>query len=293
MIVCIGDLMLDVLVRRQTGTGIEGVVAHLGVEAGGSAANVAAWLASIGAPVGLIAAVGQDLVGDLLLEDLRRRGVALAVARLDDQPSGILLLDTLPDGTTRPAARRGANNAIQVGDAQRALLAEARWLHVTAYAYFAEPSRAPVLEAVRLARGAGGRVSLDLGSPHLVAQIGEAAYEALLRATAPDLLMANEVEAARLAGEGGDPLAALAHFAPIAVLKRGPRGCTVRTGQDEFKLLAVNAPEVDPLGAGDAFAAGLIYALYQGRPLREAVTAGMALGAQCVSMLGGRPPRPA
>jgi sugar/nucleoside kinase (ribokinase family) len=87
-----------------------------------------------------------------------------------------------------------------------------------------------------------------------------------------------------------DPLAALTALAETAVLKRGAAGCLARHGGREFAVPAVAAREVDATGAGDAFAAGVIAALARGRDLSAALQAGVAEGAQCVGLLGGRPP---
>jgi sugar/nucleoside kinase (ribokinase family) len=291
MIVCLGDLMLDILIRRREGEGIEGVVERLSVQPGGSAANAAAWLAYQGVPAGFIGAAGTDLVGDLLVEDLQRRGVRCAVSRLPHQQSGVLLIEALPDGRTLPAGRRGANNEIvPATEAQREMLRGAGWLHITAYALYAEVSRAPVLEAAALARSAGARISLDLGSPHLVQHIGMTVYIDLIRAIAPDVLLANHIEAALLPGGEADPLAALGALAPTAVLKRAAAGCIAVHAGRRYEQPALPAAETDPMGAGDAFAAGLIAALIAEKPIAEALLAAARLGAQCVALDGGRPP---
>jgi sugar/nucleoside kinase (ribokinase family) len=247
-------------------------------------------LAHQGIPTAFLGAAGTDLVGDLLEEDLRRRGVRCAIARLAHQPSGVLLIEILQDGKTLPAGRRGANNELGLNEAQRTILVEARWLHITAYALYAEASRKPVLDAVAVARSAGARVSFDLGAPHLVAHVGSDTYTALIRAVGPDVLLANHIEAELLAGSGADPLAALGDFAPLAVLKRGAAGCVALHMGNAYQQPALPTDEADPMGAGDAFAAGLIAALYRDRSLPEALESGATLGARGVSLKGGRPP---
>ena len=291
MIVCLGDLLLDVLVTRGAGASGETVASDLALRPGGSAANTAAWLAATGSPAGFVGAAGRDAEGDLLVGDLLRRGVACAVSRYAAAPSGLLLLETLPDGRVLPLARRGANDLLTLEDPeQQALLARAGWLHLSAYALYAERSRGPILAAAAAARARGVRVSLDLGAAHLVAAVGAAAYRALLRALAPDVLLANEQEAALLAGDG-EPLAALAALSPVAVLKRGPGGCEIQASGSRLAVVAEPGPVVDVTGAGDAFAAGLIAPLLAGEPLELAARRAVALGGRCVGQVGGRPPQ--
>jgi ribokinase len=290
MIVCLGDLILDVLIRRVGVPAMDSDVARIAVMAGGAAANTATWLAAEGESVGFLGAAGSDFAGDMLIEDLSRRGITCAVIRSADRPSGILLLESGPDGHVRATARRGANDQFELGDEQRALLSRASWLHITAYAFFSESARPAVLEAARLARSSGSSVSLDLGAPHLVSHIGADQYLGLIRATQARVLLANELEASLLAGPAEEALDALARLAPIAVLKRGASGCSVRSGAERFDVEAVAIEEVDATGAGDAFAAGLIHALRSGEDVRGAAFAGCVLGARCASRLGGRPP---
>lgn len=290
MIVSLGDFMLDVLVKRRSGSGIEGVVERLSLQPGGSAANVAAWIAYIGVPSGFAGAAGRDLAGDLMVEDLRRRGVQCAVARLADAQTGILLLEAMPDGSNRPAARRGANNLWVPNDKQQQMLSCATWLHLSTYAFYPAVSREPLLAAIAGAHARGVPVSIDLGAPHVMQHIGPDAYRDVLRRATPTVLLANELEAAALAGEGGEPLSALAVYAPLVVLKRGAWGCTVQQDGTRVDEPAAPVAVVDPVGAGDAFVAGFIAALWRGENMRAAAGAGVALGTQCVQMLGGRPP---
>ncbi|MGH2409051.1 MAG: carbohydrate kinase family protein, partial [Chloroflexota bacterium] len=252
----------------------------------------AAWLARLGAPVGLLAAAGADLPGDMLVEQLRRRGIRDGVARVADLPTGVMIMEILPERPGPPTVNRGANEGLSLDPPRLALLGEARWLHCTAYAFHGEPSRGTVGEAGRIARAAGAMISLDLGAAHLVTHVGLDRYTALIHELAPDLLFANEEEADLLAQPGDTPLGALAAFAPTVIVKRGRAGCAVRTGAEESTFLAVPTEIVDPLGAGDAFAAGVVYGLWRREPMAEAVARGLALGAPCGGLLGGQPPLP-
>ncbi|HEY8283801.1 MAG TPA: PfkB family carbohydrate kinase [Chloroflexota bacterium] len=287
MIVCLGDLFVDVLIQRHADRGTAITLA-----AGGSAANTAAWLAWLGAPAGLVAAAGADPPGDMLVEQLRRRGVRDGVARVAGLTTGVMIMEILPERPGPPTVDRRANESLSLDTPQLAMLGEARWLHCTAYAFHGEPSRSTVVEAGRIARAAGTLISLDLGATHLVSHVGLDRYTALIHELAPDLLFANEEEAALLAQPKETLLGALAAFAPTVIVKQGRAGCAVRTGAVESHFPAVPAEVIDPLGAGDAFAAGVIFGLWRHEPMAEAVARGLALGAQCVGLLGGQPPLP-
>ncbi|HVA88286.1 MAG TPA: PfkB family carbohydrate kinase [Chloroflexota bacterium] len=285
MIVCLGDIFVDVLVQRPVDAATTVTLAS-----GGSAANTAAWLAWLGAPVGLVAAVGADMAGDLLTERLRRRGVRDAVTRVAHLATGVMIMEVLSGRPGPPTVDRGANDSLRLDAPQLALLGEARWLHCTAYAFLGEDSQGSVRDAAAIAREAGAMISLDLGAAHLAHHLGLDHYQTLIRQLGPDLLLANEEEAALLAQPGETPLAALARFAPMAILKRGQDGCEVIRGETEWRYPATPATVVDPLGAGDAFAAGVLHGLCRQETVAEAVARGQALGARCVGLLGGQPP---
>jgi sugar/nucleoside kinase (ribokinase family) len=289
MITCLGDLFLDVHVRRTEGPGGPTTV-PLAATLGGAAANTASWLAQSGTPSGVVGSVGADFMGTALLADLRRRGVRAAISRVAGMTSGICMVVHEQSGAVEATASRAANDELRLDSRQRRLLLASSWLHVSAYAFFAEASRALILQAIDLARANGATVSLDLGAPHLVRHVGPVAYARLLRTANPRVLFANELEAALLAGPD-DPLDALASLAEIVMLKRGAAGCIVYDGRSRMAIDAVPAEEIDPTGAGDAFAAGAIACLSaDGSPV-EAARAGAMLGAACVAVMGGRPPQ--
>jgi len=102
-------------------------------------------------------------------------------------------------------------------------------------------------------------------------------FRALLDELAPDVLFATEAEWEIL---GGAYLTA-----PVGVVKRGPRGCTVVTAEARLDLAPVEAEVVDTTGAGDALAAGFLL----GGSLEDAARRGLDAAARCVATVGSMP----
>jgi sugar/nucleoside kinase (ribokinase family) len=148
MIGCLGDLFVDVTIRREGSDKSTTTVEQIDVSPGGSAANVAAWLAHTGVSAGFIGSAGNDFAGDMLLADLTRRGVHCAVSRSADLETGVCLYEVNASGGVKATAQRGANDLFELDDPQRQLLAIMTWLHLTTYSFFSEASRVRVLEAV-------------------------------------------------------------------------------------------------------------------------------------------------
>jgi sugar/nucleoside kinase (ribokinase family) len=168
---------------------------------------------------------------------------------------------------------------------------DARHLHLSGYALFDGESR----EAGRYALAEAGRLglgtSVDAASAGPLARVGSTAFLSWVHHA--DLLLANEAEARVLAGHEGPP-AALArslteHF-PRVVVKLAEQGAIwASRDADPVVVPAEPATVVDPTGAGDAFAAGLLDAWLGGAGPAEALLAGARLGARAVATTGGRP----
>jgi sugar/nucleoside kinase (ribokinase family) len=260
LVVTLGDLLLDVIVRlgRELEPG-DDVAASTQLRAGGQAANVAAWAAELGARARFVGKRARDGAGALASADLERRGVELC-GPVDDGPGGVVVSLVDPDGARTMASDRGAAPDLRADELDPAWLDGADRLHVSGYA-LAEGA----IEAAGLARAAGARVSVDLSSWSRIRDVGAAGFRDRLEQLAPDLVFANEREWEELGAPGYD-----------VVLKRGARG--IVAGGREYP--AVEAPVVDTTGAGDALAAGYLV----GGP-----ELGLAAAARCVATVGAMP----
>jgi sugar/nucleoside kinase (ribokinase family) len=273
-VICtLGDLVLDVVVRLEgpiapdTDTWVE-----TRVGAGGQAANVAAWVAALGGRARLVAKTAEDAPGRLVRELLSTSGVDV-VGPLTDTGTGTVVSLATPDGRRAMLSDRGVSATLSTEELDPAWLAGCEWLHVSGYALAVSPVREAALAAAGHARGAGARVSLDLASVAAIEAAGPERFRAEVAALAPDAIFGNEEEWAAT-GE---------LRAEVEVVKRGPRGCTIRRAGGAEDRDALPAEFVDATGAGDAFCAGFL--------LGGADTA-LTAAARCVSQLGATPGAP-
>jgi sugar/nucleoside kinase (ribokinase family) len=272
----LGDVMLDVIVRlEQPLAAGDDVRARTRTGAGGQAANVAAWAASLGAKARCIAKRGVDSTGELVARDLAARGVEL-VGPAAEGPTGVVVSIVGADGDRSMASDRGVAPTLAPEELDGAWLA-CDVLHLSGYALLREPLSAAALLATRLARGRGARVSVDVASWTQIRAYGPVQFRDLLDTIAPDVLFATEAEWEML---GGAYLTA-----PTGVIKRGARGCTVVTADARLDLAPLETDVVDATGAGDALAAGFLL----GGSLEEAARRGLEAAARCVSRVGSLP----
>jgi len=274
-IATLGDVLLDVVVLLTEPLAPGGDVrASNRSGAGGQAANVAAWAAELGAEARCIAKRGDDSAGELVARELAAHGVEL-VGPVAEGATGVVV-SIVRDDDRSLASDRGAAPSFAPDELDAAWVA-CDVLHLSGYALLQEPIAATALFAARLARERGARVSVDVAAWTEIRRYGPVPFRALLDELAPDVLFATEAEWELL---GGAYLTA-----PVGVLKRGARGCTVFSEEAKLDFAALDAEVVDPTGAGDALAAGFLL----GGSLEEATRRGLGAAARCVAKVGSLP----
>jgi len=247
--------------------------------AGGQAANVAAWAASLGATARCLAKRGDDATGELVARELAGHDVELAGPVVAGR-TGVVVSLVGGDGERSMASDRGVAPGFSPDELEPEWL-DCDVLHLSGYSLLREPIAQTALLAARLARGQGARISVDVAAWTEIRSYGPVLFRELLDAVAPDVLFATEAEWEML---GGAYLTA-----PTGVIKRGARGCVVVTEDARLDLSPVEADVVDTTGAGDALAAGFLL----GGSLEEAARRALESAAACVSRIGSMPMRTA
>jgi sugar/nucleoside kinase (ribokinase family) len=291
-VVVVGDIAVDVVARYagQLQFGSD-TAARIAVSGGGSAANVAAWLASTGGVAAVfVGRVGADAAGRSAVDGLRALGVDVRV-RVDDQLATgcvVVLVDDAGERTMLPD--RGASAALAETDLPEDVFAGARHLHLSGYPLLHAGSRAAGLSALAIAVDNGLTVSVDPSSAAPLAAVGGAHF--LEWTDGADLCIANLDEAVVLAGAGppGELARRLAASAyREVVIKLGAAGALWSDGATVVSVDAEQAVVADTTGAGDAFAAGFLARWVAGAPPKEALSAGARLAARAVATSGARP----
>jgi|SRR5215203_4131452 len=262
----LGDLLLDVVVRTggRSGPEAEGS-AETRVGAGGQAANVAAWAASLGADARFVGKRGSDAAGELAAREVASRCVGL-FGPVEEGRNGVVVSLVTVDGSRTMLTDRGVAPFLRAEELDVRWFAGYEWLHLSGYSLLRRPIEEAAAKAAGAMQAQGGRISIDLASAAGIAEYGAEKLLKRLELLGPELVFANEGELDAIGGE----------VPGRVVLKRGADGFTV-DGSDHP---ALEAEVVDTTGAGDALAAGFLV----GGPDIAAQAA-----ARCVSQLGAMP----
>ncbi|MGI8870287.1 MAG: sugar kinase [Mycobacteriales bacterium] len=259
----------------------------------GSESNVAIALARLGYRVGFAGRVGADAFGTVVRRAIRGEGVDTSRLRGDDgAPTGVLVRDARPGHATEVLYLRAgsAGSRLAPGDVDDDYVASARILHVTGITPALSTTAADATyRAADAARGAGMVVTLD---PNVRRRLGP--LEQTLGRIRPlirraDVVLAGRDEAIALTGTPDAEAAAhrlLGAGPRLVVIKDGANGSTAYDGTDVLPVPAASAVLVDPVGAGDAYAAGFIDGLLRGTDVAAALHGGTALGALAVGAAG-------
>jgi len=267
LVCCLGDLTLDVVVRLASELARDGdTPAEIKIGPGGQAANVAAWVAALGAGARFVGKTGEDDAGTLARAGLAAHGVDV-VGPVEGRNGAICALVSA-DGARSMAADRASAGELHADELQPDWLVGCDTLHVSGYALTAEPARGAALAAAELARAAGARVTVDLASWSAIRDSGIEAFRDALEGLWPDVVFANEDEERTVGRAGVDA---------TWIVTLGARGCSFEG--DARAALPVERV-VDTTGAGDALAAGWLV----GGP-----DLALEAAARCVGQLGAMP----
>jgi 2-dehydro-3-deoxygluconokinase len=260
---------------------------------GGAESNVAIGLARLGTAVRWIGRVGADGIGERISRELAAEGVDVIAITDGAAPTGLMIKE---QGTTdaRPVIYYRASSAgsrIMPDDVAAADIEHAALLHVTGITpALSDSAHDAVLSAIRVAESASVPISFDVNHRHRLWADRDFAsvYRDLARAA--DIVFAGDDEARILvpdADSRAEQARAIAALGPgQVIIKLGAAGCVALIDDVEYTLAALPITPVDTVGAGDAFVAGYLAELGEGRPAADRLRTATAVGAYACLHIG-------
>ena len=283
----IGNVNVDLLVwpaAEFPPPGTDMPVESIETRAAGAAGNTALALARLGCVPRLIGCVGDDHYGRFILDELVAAGIEEGVLVLPGEPTGISIAFEAPE---RDRSFLTLLGSLQTFEASMVPPDALEGDYVLLCGYFCLPSLRgrDTLKLLERVRAAGGRTLFDCGwDPAGWPQETKREIAELLPLV--DYFLPNEVEAGCLTGIE-DPVAAARVLGRISggwvIVKLGKEGCVAVGAGQEHVISAPSVRVVDTTGAGDAFNAGLLYALAGGTEVTVALRLATRLATTVVS----------
>ncbi len=276
-----GMLMVDADFQRQT---LARLAKPPRLVPGGSTGNTIFGLARLGISAAMFGKLGTDENGRFYRNRLKELGGSDAeFLETDELPTGTCLALITPDAERTMRSCLAASLLVRIDEAEKIDFSRYDFVYIEGYMFYSA-----ILPTVfRRAKAAGCRIGLDLASFEVVRDFRED-LPSILREYV-DVVLANEEEAAMLLGERPEEelLDRLSSWCEVAAVKLGRRGAIVKSGGETVRIPAqlVENP-VDTTAAGDLWATGFLYGLFQKRMLAEAAYYGALVSAEVVRVVG-------
>lgn len=255
--------------------------------AGGSAANTILGVADFGGKAAYAGKVGGDGLGEFFLEDMRKIGVGIEVPPSAGQTGTCVVLIT-EDAQRTMLTHLGVSATLGPEDISEEEVRKAKYVYVEGYLFTAEQTRAAALRAIELAKRNGVKVAFTVSDPFLIQLFREQFWELIQGPV--DLLFCNLEEARSLTGEQ-DAIAcaqAIHKHAENVALTLGSSGSMIMHEGQAFPIEGVRVQAIDTTGAGDMYAAGVLYGITNGLSWQQAGHLASHAAARIVTQLGAR-----
>jgi sugar/nucleoside kinase (ribokinase family) len=287
-VLCAGIVVADAIaspVDEVPETGRLALVESVQLHTGGCALSTASALVKLGVSTALCGCVGDDLFGDAMRREARARGIDTGALKVTTELTSASVVLDASDGERTFLHNPGASAALTAEDIEAALSSTAaRWLHIGGALVMPALDGQPLAELLASARARGVLTSLDpvddaTGAWHR------------LHTCLPHLsaICPNLTEARGITGQDAPQDCAawlLDRGVEHVAIKMGREGAYASDGRGAGHVAPIEIEAKDETGAGDAFAAGLIYGLLEQWPLERAVRLGNAVGALSTTGIG-------
>jgi 2-dehydro-3-deoxygluconokinase len=290
---CIGETM--VMVTPTAGARLDADSSFL-LRAGGAESNVAMYLADLGHRSAWMSGLGNDPLGALVLSEVAATGVDVSLVEVvPGRPTGVYFKDPAPEGTAVYYYRRGsAASAMGPDLLLRRPAAAARVVHTSGItAALSESCRNLVRHLLTERPLATATMSFDVNYRSGLWSIEEAGPELLHLARSADVVFVGLDEAAALwnTTSAADVRELLPEPAVVVVKDGSVEAVAFHDGHVE-RVPALRVPVVEPVGAGDAFAAGWLSGMLRGIGQTARLRLGHLAAGAALSSTGDHAPLP-
>jgi sugar/nucleoside kinase (ribokinase family) len=273
----IGEAVVDIIVSIQSFSQLNadlcgGILNTHYTMASGGTANVAAGLAALEGRSAFVGKVGADCLGSIFRTDLEKAHVVSNVSVSETGKTGLAItVSSIQDQEQFFIVERGANAELRSGDVDYDLARKSNVVYFTGLSFQEANVAQAVLSFVREAAAAGKTVVFNPGAPNIAASHSKAIIGAVKDYV--DVVVLNHVEGQALSDSHED--AKITEFflslgVNIVALTKGEEGSVISTPSRTHVIEIGPSNAVDTTGAGDAYAAGIVYGITRAWNLERA-----------------------
>ena len=309
-VVCFGNALVDVLshqndeflkrinvekgamhlIDSERSAELYSLITERKTVSGGSAANTVIGVGSLGGSAGYIGRVADDDLGDIFVKDMADLKIFHNTPRAPRRDStGRCLIFVTPDGERTLNTFLGASNGLTTSDVDLGLVQRAKILFLEGYLWDL-PRAKQAMEAAASAAHLNTKVALTLSDSFCVDRHRDSFLN--LISDHVDVLLANDHEILSLFETENLNLAIQRAKSIVSLVSvtRGPAGSVIASNSELVSIESAKVCEVvDKTGAGDLYAAGLLYGLAQGYSLERCGKLGAIAAGEVISHMGPRP----
>ena len=263
-----------------------------GLEAsGGSAANTAVGIASLGGQAHYIGKVAPDGLGDVFEEDIRNQKVSFRTDRTtSDLSTARCMIFVTPDSQRTMNTYLGACTTLSPEDISSGDISAAKVTYLEGYLWDAPAAKEAFVKAIDICHAAGRKASLTLSDSFCVERFRSEFSELVTNQI--DILFANEAEICSLYQTNNldDAIACVRENCELSAITCSEAGSIIVSGDETIRIKAAPVDEVvDTTGAGDLYAAGFLYGYTQGFDLELCGKIASLAAGEIISHFGARP----
>ncbi len=253
---------------------------------GGSSANTIAGIALLGGSGLFVGKVGNDTNGQYYIEETERIGVQTRIGK-HERMTGHAITFITPDSERTFATHLGASLHLTEDDVVDEDIQRGRILHIEGYLLENEGQREACFRAMHIAKEKGIKVSIDLADPALIGRNRDDFIDIVREFAA--VVFVNDVEAVAFTGKEEEAaLHQLAEMCDVAVVKLGSKGSMIKAHDAVCRIPAFRTLVENTNGAGDMYAAGVLYGIARNIPIERAGLIGSYAASRVVSQKGAR-----
>lgn len=260
--------------------------------AGGSAANTILGVADFGGKAAYAGKVASDMLGEFDLADMRKLGVTIDVPPAPNGHTGTCVVLITEDAQRTMLTYLGVSATLSPDDLDEEHIKQSKYVYVEGYLFTGETQKQAAYRAIELAKKHDVKVAFTVSDPFLISLFQDE-FQQLIEGPV-DLLFCNLEEARSLTGkhDAVDCAQVIHKHVPNLALTLGPDGSILMHEGKVIPIEGVETKAIDTTGAGDMYAAGILYGITNGLTWHQAGHLASHAAARVVSQLGARMNRP-